>query len=244
MAGHSKWANIKHRKGAQDKKRAQLFTKLIRAVRVAAQEGGPDPDTNATLAVAIERAKAFNVPKETIARALSKEEGERVQELAFDAIGPGGVQIIIECATDNPNRTISEVRHLVEKRHGKITQHGAARWAFRRAGMVFLPKEQVEDEEAATLALIDAGVDDVLSEEGALVALTDPAMLAQVAQQIRDRGFPVADAMLGWHPTHRAEPLPPESAQRLRQLCDALEEHPDVQAVWTNAPERTAEAAA
>src|SRR3989344_7285686 len=171
MSGHSKWSTIKHQKGANDAKRAKMFTRLLRGIQLAVREGGSDPTANAALRTAIERAKAYNVPKDTIARALAKDSGRELSELSLDAIGPGGVQLIVECATDNRNRTLAEVRHLIEKTGGKVGQEGTARWAFSRRGLIVV-NPQGSDRDTATLALVDAGADDVVEDGAMLVGLS------------------------------------------------------------------------
>lgn len=233
MAGHSKWANIKHRKGAQDAKRAKVFTKLLKAVRIAVREGGPDPELNAGLRLAIDRAKAFNVPKDTIERALKKDDTEVIEELVLDAIGPGKSQIIIECATDNKNRTIPEIRNLLEKAGGKLAQDGAARWAFRRVGLITLEESSRIDPDDLLLKLIDAGATDIRKEDGLFVVLTAPDSFAQVHDAIQKQDIRVADATLGWDVEQGASPTDAEHEKLLR-LIELLDDHDDVQAVWTN----------
>lgn len=233
MSGHSKWANIKHRKGAQDAKRAKVFTRLLRTIQLAVREGGSDPQMNASLAVAIERAKSFNVPKDTIERALTKNEEETLEELVLEAIGPGGAQLIIECATNNKNRTLPDIRSLVEKCGGKLVQSGAAQWVFARKGFVIVERDQEQDADAAMLTLIDAGAEDVREDEGVLIAVTQVKNLAALARAARDHDFVVADATLGWDVKQPAE-LTESDHEKLAALVEALEEHEDVQSVWTN----------
>lgn len=233
MSGHSKWSNIKHRKGAQDAKRAKVFTKLLKVVRVAVREGGTDPETNASLRLAIERAKSFNVPKDTIERALSKDDDVVIEEVTLDAIGPGKSQIIIECTTDNKNRTIPDMRSILEKTNGKLAQDGAARWAFSRSGFITLAADAVSDTDELLLSLIDEGAQDIRKEDGSLVIITAPDAFARVLTAVQKKGLVVEDATLGWDPTQRVD-LSEEDQVRLEKLIDALDDHDDVQTVWTN----------
>jgi len=233
MSGHSKWSNIKHRKGAQDAKRAKVFTKLLRAIQLAVRDGGNDPEMNAQLRYAIGRAKSFNVPKDTIDRALKKNEGVQLEELTFDAIGPGGVQMIIECVSDNKNRTVSEVRSIVEKNGGKLAQDGAARWAFTRAGLVVVELSEETDKDELLLSLLDCGADDVREEEDSFVAITDPTKFTQILGKIEAAGVSVADSMLGWDSNQKAA-ISEDDREKLEKLSDLLDDHDDVQAVWSN----------
>lgn len=234
MAGHSKWANIKHRKGAQDAKRAKVFTKLLKAVRVAVREGGSDPELNAGLRLAIERAKSFNVPKDTIERALQKDDESQIEEVVLDAIGPGKTQLIIECATDNRNRTIPEIRSLLERGSGKLAQDGAARWAFSRVGFVSVPQKNVEDPDELLLELIDLGAQDIRKDDDVFTVITDPTAFAQVHDAVAEKSFEILDASLGWDPTQTVS-LEEADEQRLEKLMDALDDHDDVQTVFNNA---------
>jgi YebC/PmpR family DNA-binding regulatory protein len=233
MSGHSKWSTIKHQKGANDAKRAKVFTRLLRGIQLAVREGGSDPEKNAALRTAIERAKAQNVPKDTIERALTKNDAKELVEVAFDAIGPGGTQMIIECATNNRNRTVAEIRHLLEKQGAKVGQEGSARWAFSRRGLVFVDPAGADADDVA-LALVEAGADDVVEDGTTLLGLTKPEQLAQISTAARDAGLAVSDAALGWHPAQTVT-LHDADAERLQSLISAIEDHDDVQSVWVNA---------
>lgn len=234
MSGHSKWSNIKHRKGAQDAKRAKVFTKLLKVIQIAVREGGSDPVLNAKLRLAIDRAKSFNVPNNTIDRALNKDDAAIVEEVTLDAIGPGSVQIIIECATDNRKRSIPEIRSLLEKSNGKLAQDGAARWAFLRTGIILLEPEVTIDPDELLLDLIDAGAKDIETEEGSLVITTEPDALMRVEKLIREKNLPMVDVTLGWIPTQTVD-LSSNDMDQLTALIDALDDHDDIVMVWSNA---------
>jgi len=233
MSGHSKWSNIKHRKGAQDAKRAKVFTKLLRAIQLAVRDGGNDPEMNSTLRMAIDRAKSFNVPKDTIDRALKKNEGEQLEEITLDAIGPGGTQMIIECVSNNKKRTVPELRNIVEKGGGKLAQDGAARWAFTRAGLVVVELSEKTDKDELLLSLLDCEANDIREEEGSFVAITDPTKFIQILKKIEASGIPIADSMLGWDINQKAD-INESDKEKVEKLSDLLDDHDDVQAVWSN----------
>lgn len=235
MSGHSKWSTIKHKKGVKDQKRAQVFTKLIKAVTVAAQEGGSDPVVmNSKLRLAIERAKSFNVPKERLERALKKDENVVLSSFMLDAIGPGGITMIIEGTTDNKNRTISEMRHLLEKYGAKMTQEGAARWAFSRQGVLAVEKSSdAEKNEALELSIIGAGAEDIREQDEQFDVIVPTESLDTVRKNIAEAGISVADAALAWIP-QQTTPLSPADKVTLDKLVEELDDHADVQVVWTN----------
>lgn len=234
MSGHSKWSTIKHQKAANDKKRGQLFTKLIRAVRAASREGGADPATNAKLRLAIDRAKVFNVPKDNIERALSQSDGEAIETFAFDAIGPGGVTMIIEGSTDNRNRTLSEVRHLLTQHGAKLAQEGSARWAFSRRGLLNVERGAGgKNDEELMLTLIAAGAEDVVEKEDAFEVIVPQETFDAFRKNLAERNIPVADATLGWVPQQSVDPAP-QDRTTLEKIVLDLDDHQDVQSVWTN----------
>ena len=234
MSGHSKWANIKGRKEAQDKKRAQVFTKLTRAIVAAAREGSPDPETNAKLRLAIDRARSFNVPKDNIERAIRREGSEIVESFAIDAIGPGGINVLIEGATSSRNRTISDLRHLLQVNGGKIAEGGGAHWAFERKGLLTIERGADEkDSDELTLAAIESGAEDVRESDEALEVIVPPESLDRVKQALEGNGVPVADATLGWVPRQTVA-LAQDQRAEAEKLFTALDDHEDVQAIWSN----------
>jgi YebC/PmpR family DNA-binding regulatory protein len=183
MAGHSKWANIQHRKGAQDRKRGQIFTKLIRELTVAARLGGPDPDANARLRLAIDRARAQSMPRDTLERAIKRGagalEGAELTEARYEGYGPGGVAVIVECLTDNRNRTVADIRHAFGRYGGNLGADGSVAYLFNRVGLLGYPRDV--DENALTGAAIEASAEDVVvNEDGSVEVLTDPDDFAAV----------------------------------------------------------------
>src|SRR6266699_489973 len=200
MSGHSKWSSIKHKKGAADKKRGQLFSKLSRALIVAAREGGPDPAANLALANAIEKAKSYSMPKDNIERAIARGSGADSDAQAFETVvyegyGPSGVAVIVEALTDNRNRTASDVRHAFDKNDGNLGTSGAVAWLFERRGVVLVPADGV-DEDELTLAAAEGGADDVARDGSSFEVLTTAELLASVREAITAAGFPIDSAEL------------------------------------------------
>ena len=236
MAGHSKWANIRHKKAAQDAKRGKIFTKLAREITVAAREGGGDPDSNPRLRAAIERARKFNMPKENIERAIKRGTGEiageTFEEVTYEGYGPGGVAIIVKCLTDNRNRTAAEVRHAFSKHGGNLGTSGCVSWMFERKGVIVVPADSY-DEETVMLTAIDAGADDVVSEDGKFVIYTQPSELEAVRKGLIDAGIEVEEAKLDLIPTTTTR-VEGETALKVLKLLEALEDLDDVQEVYSN----------
>lgn len=233
MSGHSKWNTIKRQKEATDKKRGQLFTKLIRAISVAAREGGTDPNANARLRVAIERARSLNVPKVNIAHALERQAESALESFAVDAVGSGGAAMIIDGITDNKNRTLSEIRTLLNQHGAKVAQEGAARWAFARTGIVTIEKTASLSLDDIVLKLIAVGIEDIESDTEDITAYVLPDKLEAVKTALRSEPFVIADVALGWVPKQKIS-LSPEHRDSLQRLRETLEDHPDIQDVWTN----------
>ncbi|MEO2068829.1 MAG: YebC/PmpR family DNA-binding transcriptional regulator [Desulfurobacteriaceae bacterium] len=236
MAGHSKWANIRHRKAAQDAKRGKLYTKLAREITVAAREGGGDPEFNPRLRAAIEKAKKFNMPKENIERAIKRGTGEiageTYEEVTYEGYGPGGVAIIVKCLTDNRNRTASEVRHAFSKHGGNLGTSGCVSWMFERKGVIKVSAEKF-DEETVMMAAIDAGADDVVREDEHFVVYTQPQDLENVRKALIDGGVEVEEAKLDLIPTTTTR-VEGETAEKVLKLLMALEDLDDVQEVYSN----------
>ncbi len=236
MAGHSKWANIRHRKAAQDAKRGKIYTKLAREITVAAREGGGDPEKNPRLRAAIEKARKFNMPKENIERAIKRGtgelKGETYEEVTYEGYGPGGVAIIVKCLTDNRNRTASEVRHVFSKHGGNLGTSGCVSYLFERKGVITVSAEKF-DEETVMMAAIDAGAEDVVNEDGRFVIYTDPSDLEAVRKGLIDAGIEVEEAKLDLIPTTTTR-VEGENAQKVLKLLMALEELDDVQEVYSN----------
>jgi YebC/PmpR family DNA-binding regulatory protein len=237
MSGHSKWATIKHKKGAQDKARGKLFAKLIRQVEVAAREGGGDVGANASLRTMVQKARDASVPMDTIDRAIKRGTGElegvRYEPINYEGYAPGGVALIVECLSDNRNRTGSEIRSAFSRNGGSMAEPGAVAWQFQRQGVLTLPKA-AGDEETLMMAALEAGAED-LTDLGEVWQVTcGPSDLAAVRKALEDAGIPVAESDLILNPT-TVVPIEEEGeARRVLKLIDLLEEHDDVQNVYAN----------
>ena len=236
MAGHSKWANIKRRKEAQDSKRGKIFTRLLREVTIAARLGGGDPDGNPRLRSAIQDCKDNNVPNDNIDRAIKKGtgdlEGSEVLELSYEGYGPGGVAVLVHTMTDNKNRTVSEVRHVFSKYGGNLGENGSVSYLFTQRGYFVFDPESMTEEEFMELAL-DLDVADIETERGAYEILTDPSRYIEVKELLAERGRKPGDAQLAMIPSTWVS-LDAETAPQVNRLLEALEELDDVQNVWSN----------
>ncbi len=237
MAGHSKWSQIKRKKAVNDQKRGQVFTKVIRELTVAAREGGGDPNFNPRLRLAVDAAKAANMPQENIDRAIKRGTGELAgvtyEEVVYEGYGPGGVALYIETLTDNQKRTVAEVRHLLDKNGGNLGTAGSVAWQFDRMGMIYLSGEEV-DEDRVFEAAVEAGADDVRSEAGEFVVTTEAGLLHEVRSALLDAGLTVASAQLTM--VARSEvAVGGRDGARLLRLLDLLDDHDDVQQVHSNA---------
>lgn len=238
MAGHSKWANIRHKKAANDKKRAKLWTKVIREITVAAREGSTsNPDDNPRLRLAIDKALGTNMPKDTIERAAKRGAGEldgvNVEEILYEGYGPGGIAIMVDCMTDNRNRTVSEVRHAFSKAGGNLGTDGSVSYMFKTLGA--FPFPEGTDEDALMEVALEAGADDVVDEgDGSFEVLCSQADFVAVDEALRKAGFDTDEGEV----TMRADlltTLDVNDAAKLLRLVDALEELDDVQEVYSNA---------
>ena len=250
MSGHSKWSSIKHKKGAADAKRGKLFSKLSRAIIVAAKEGGGDPGANLALQNAIEKARSYSMPKDNIDRAIAKGSGadadaDAFEEIVYEGYGVEGVAVIVEALTDNRNRTAADVRHLFSKHGGNLGTAGAVAWQFDRRGVVVVPADGV-DEEELFLAAADGGADDI-EQDGSVFQITSaPEQLAAVRTAVEEAGFTVDSAELMLVPKTTVAVDDEAKAKQLMRLIDALEENDDVQDVFANfdIPEQVLEAVA
>ena len=248
MSGHSKWSSIKHKKGVADARRGQLFSKLSRAIIVAAREGGGDPAGNLALQNAIEKARSYSMPKDNIERAIARGSGADSDAQAFETVvyegyGPGGVAILVDAVTDNRNRTAAEVRHLFTKHDGSLGGSGAVTWLFERRGVVLVGADGV-DEDELTLAAAEGGADDVSRDGSTFQVVADPENLTSVREAIEAAGLTVESAELTMIPKTTVEVGEEASAKKILRLMDALEENDDVQDVYSNfdIPERVLEA--
>lgn len=236
MAGHSKWANIQHRKNAQDKKRAKIFTRLIREITVAARMGGGDPNDNPRLRLAWDKALAANMPKDNIERAVKRGTGDgqadAYEELRYEGYGPSGAAIMVDCMTDNKNRTISEVRYTFDRNGGNLGATGSVGYLFDRKGILMFSPE-VDDEEVLAPAL-EAGAEDVVEyDDGSFEVLTAPDDYAAVRQAIQAAGFEPAEGDVTMRPATTVE-LSGDDAQTCMKLLEALEDLDDVQNIYSN----------
>jgi YebC/PmpR family DNA-binding regulatory protein len=235
MAGHSKWANIQHRKGRQDAARSKLFSKLAKEITVAAKMGDPDPDKNPRLRLAVKEAKANSVPKEVIERAIRKSQGgeaESYEEIRYEGYGPGGVAMIVEAMTDNRNRTASNVRSTFSKHGGNLAETGAVSFMFDRKGQVIYPAS-VADAEKVLEAAIEAGAEDVESDADGHVIWCAASELSDVAQALEARLGEAESTKLAWRP-QTLTPVDGDTAGALMKLIAALEDDDDVQSVTAN----------
>jgi YebC/PmpR family DNA-binding regulatory protein len=250
VSGHSKWSSIKHKKGAADARRGKLFSKLARAIIVAAREGGGDPAANLALQNAIEKARSYSMPKDNIERAIargagSEGDGDAYEPIVYEGYGPGGVALIVEALTDNRNRTAADVRHLFAKNGGNLGATGAVAWQFDRRGIVVVPAEGVDDEELLLVAA-DGGADD-LERDGNIFQVTSaPESLSSVRGAIEAAGFAVDSAELMLVPKTTVAVEDEAKARQVMRLIDELEDNDDVQEVFANfdIPELVLEAVA
>jgi YebC/PmpR family DNA-binding regulatory protein len=237
MSGHSKWANIKRRKGAVDAKRGQIFTRLIKEITVAARLGGGDQVGNPRLRSAIAAAKTVNMPKENIERAIKKGTGELegtvYEEITYEGYGPGGVAILVDCMTDNKNRTVGEVRPAFSKNGGNLGESGCVSYMFDKKGVLLVDKKTIDEEKLMELAL-DAGADDVVEEETEFQVTTSPEEFAAVRERLEAKGVVFLEASLSMVPQNIVEITDEGVAKRLLKLMESLEECDDVQNVHAN----------
>ncbi len=237
MSGHSKWAQIKRAKGANDQKRGQLFTKLGREISVAARAGGADPAGNARLRLAVERAREANMPMDTIQRAIQRGagggEGAQLEEVTYEGYGAGGAALLIEATTDNRNRTVAEVRATLTRGGGSLGEAGSVAWNFEQRGVILIEVDGKQDPEELALKAIDAGADDFSTEGGELEVLTEPSLVDEVRSALEEAGGKVASAEITMVPKTQVD-LPTEQAAQVLRLVEKLEDLDDVSRVYTN----------
>lgn len=236
MSGHSKWATTKHQKGAKDKARSKLFAKLIRQVEVAAREGGSDITANATLRTMYQKARDASVPTDTIDRAIKRGTGElegvHYESVSYEGYAPSGVAVMVECLTDNRNRTGAEIRTIFSRNGGSLAEPGAVAWQFERRGVITVPRKVDEDELMAVA--LDAGGQDLRDDGEAWTLVCDAADLAALTSAVDAAGIPVDSSEVEWVPTTTVEVTDPATARKVLNLLDLLEEHDDVQNVAAN----------
>jgi YebC/PmpR family DNA-binding regulatory protein len=250
LSGHSKWSSIKHKKGAADAKRGQLFSKLSRAIIIAARDGGADPDANFALANAIQKARDNSMPKDNIERAIARgsgagPDGQAYEQITYEGYGPGGVAILVEAVTDNRNRTASDVRHVFTKHDGNLGASGTVAWLFERKGVVLVDADSF-DEDEVTLAAAEGGAEDVTREASSLEIVSAQEELPAVRDALEAAGIAYESAEPTMLPKTTVEIEDEATAKKLLRLIDALEDNDDVQDVYANfdIPERVLEAVA
>lgn len=236
MSGHSKWASIKHKKGAVDAKRGKIFTKLIKEITVATRMGGKDPESNARLRTAIAAAKAENMPKENIERGIKKGtgelEGSTYEEATYEGYGPGGVAVLVEVLTDNRNRAVADVRHLFERHGGSLGAAGCLAWMFSQKGLIVLPRDQTDEERLFEVAL-EAGAEDIKEGEKEFEVITEPSLFEQVKAAIEDAELTPILAEITMIPKTTTN-LEGKHAQQMLTLMELLEDNDDVNHVYAN----------
>ncbi len=236
MSGHSKWASIKHKKGVVDAKRGKVFSRLNKEITVAARLGGKDPDSNSRLRLAMATAKAENMPKENIERAIKKGagelEGSNYEEVSYEGYGPGGVAVLVEVLTDNKNRAVADVRHLFERYGGNLGEAGCVAWMFSQKGLIVFQKDQIDEEKLFELAL-EAGADDIKEGEKELEVITEPSSFEQVKTAIENAGLSYMLAEITMIPKTTVN-LDDKHAQQMLTLMELLEDNEDVNHVYAN----------
>jgi len=234
MSGHSKWSTIKHKKALKDQKRGKVFSKLVRQIQVAAKKD-PDPESNANLRMMIDKAKAANMPAANIERAIKKAsgagEGESLEEITLEAYGPEGSAFLIEAITDNHNRTVAEIKHLIERNGGHMAEKGSVAWLFERKLIIVISR--INWNEDLELALIDAGLEDNQTDDQNVMLLFNPQLEAQAKQILKDKDIKIISEEFDWQPKN---PIQVDEASQIKieRLNDLIEEHDDTEAVYTN----------
>ncbi len=240
MSGHNKWSKIKNKKGSEDARRGKIFTKMARAITVAVREGGADPEYNPSLKSVIEKARAENMPNDNIDRAIKKASGDgdsaNYENIVYEGYGPEGVAVIVECLTDNRNRTASDVRHYFDKFGGNLGQNGSVSFMFQRRGLLLIDAESL-DEEEVMMDSLDAGAEDFEAEDGVFVINTAMEDFAQVRDTLLEKGYSFIKSDLVYEPANYVKINDPSNIDKMEKLIDNLEDSDDVQQVshnWDN----------
>lgn len=240
MSGHSHWATVKRKKTATDAKRGQVFSKLAKTITVAAKEKGGDPEMNPKLRLAIEQARSLNMPSDNIERAIKKGTGEikdaTIEEATYEAYGPGGIPLIIEVITDNKNRTLAEIKSILNRHNGKIADEGSVRWGFEQKGIIEVKSKnsEVKSKEEVELKIIDAGADDIRWQDRILEVYTSPENLEKVKKNLEEQEFEIESANLGWAPKEEVKLEDEKLKNNLTQLFEELDANDDVQEIYSN----------
>jgi len=237
MSGHSKWSTIKRKKGAIDAKRGKVFSKLIKEITVAARQGGGDPDGNPRLRSAIATAKTENMPKDNISRAIAKGsgggDGDAYEEILYEGYGPGGVAVLVECMTDNRNRTVADIRHFFAKSNGNLGENGCVAWMFEKKGQIVVDKATISEEDLMDKAL-ESGAEDVVEEENEFQVLSSVDDFNDVRDGLEEQGVQYLEASVSMIPKNTIEVTEEKVAASLLKLLENLEDHDDVQKVHAN----------
>tara|TARA_B100000575_G_C23031456_1_gene593832 strand:+ start:211 stop:948 length:738 start_codon:yes stop_codon:yes gene_type:complete len=236
MAGHSKWANIKHKKAAQDAKKGKVFTKIIKELTIVSRDGGSDPDSNPRLRQAISLAKSANMPNDTIERAIKKGAGEldgiNYEEILYEGYGPGGIAIIMNALTDNRNRTVAEIRHLMNKYGGNLGEAGSVSWMFRHKGQIIIDATSI-NEDTFVENVIDLEIEDLQTQKLEFTILTKPSDLFQIVDQIEKKGYPIKSSTLEYIAKSYVK-IEKSMVDKAITLMDCLDSHDDVQNIYSN----------
>jgi len=237
MSGHSKWSQIKHKKGLSDTRKGAQFSKLVNAIAIAAREGGDDPASNFKLRLAIEKAHEANMPKENIERAIQKGagklEGTKLEEITYEGFGPQQIAFIVKAVTDNKNRTNAEIKNIFSRNGGRLANTGSVSWLFNNLGLIRL-ENLTDKQQQAELAAIDAGAQDVKEEDSAILIYTNPRQLAQVKENLSSQNFEISSAELSLEPKNLVKITDPEAAKQILKLADELDNQPETMAVYAN----------
>jgi YebC/PmpR family DNA-binding regulatory protein len=236
MSGHNKWSTIKHKKGAADAKRGKLFSKIIKEITIAARMGGGDPEGNPRLRTAVNAARAANMPKDNVEKAIKRGTGEiegvNYEEITYEGYGPGGVAVLVEALTDNKNRTVAEVRHIFEKYNGNLGETGCVSWMFKKQGIVVITADSLDEDEVMEVAL-ECGAHDVKKEGDTFEVTADPADIETVRKAVEDKGWKVEMAEITMIPQTTVK-LEGKKAEQMLKMMDALDDNEDMQKVFAN----------
>jgi len=236
MSGHNKWSTIKHKKGAQDAKRGKLFSKIIKEITIAARMGGGDPEGNPRLRTAVLAARAANMPKDNVEKAVKRGagglEGTNYEEIVYEGYGPGGVAVLVEVLTDNKNRTVAEVRHIFEKYNGNLGETGCVSWMFKKQGIVVIAADGIDEDEVMEVAL-ECGAHDVKKEGHSFEMTTDPADIETVRKAVEDKGWKIELSEITMIPQTTVK-LEGKKAEQMLKMMDALDDNDDMQKVFAN----------
>jgi len=238
MSGHSKWANIKHKKGKSDAQKAKVFTKLGREIQIAVKSGGPDPETNSKLKDVIAKAKAANMPNDNITRSIKKASGDGnadvMEEITYEGYGPSGVAIIVETVTDNRNRTAADVRHIFDKFGGNMGNTGCVSFMFDKKGLIVVENDGDVDEETLMMDALDCGAEDFSADEDVFEITTDPAAFSEVRNALESKGYTFVEASVSMIPQNYVTLTEEKPLEQIEKLLDALDDNDDVMEVYHN----------